>query len=52
MGLDLVKHEMGGTDIQNKREIFAGFGKRGIMQKLAKLCTRVGTYQEGKAIII
>ena len=43
VGLDLVKHKMGGTDIQNKRGIFAGFGKRRIMQKPAKLSTRVGT---------
>ena len=35
MGLDLVKHNTGGADIQNKRGIFAGGGGGGvgIMQK-------------------
>ena len=27
MGLDLVKHDMGGGDIQNKHRIFAGLAR-------------------------
>ena len=42
MGLDLVKHDMGGGDIQNKHRIFAGLA-RDHAGFCKNVFTRIGT---------